>query len=679
MNDFTKDLSNRSLSNNYKYNRYNLRSNIDVELTPTTKIGVMISGVISKTLDPGFNWGGLLSATPISYPIVYDHKLVTSPVNFAGSPLISAIGQNAAEKNSNTIALTVNFRQKLDFITQGLLIRGMTSYDSYYAHNITRSQGYITYMVNYLPDATGNVIRQLTPSGEEYLVTDPADSWGRNRKTHTEAALEYKRSFNNHNIGGLVLTTFDKKWYTTDSAKDKYYSIPMSYSGLVGRFTYDYNSKYLIEINIGYNGSENFPTSKRFAWFPAVSFGWNITEEPFIKQHINSNILDKLKIRGSQGVVGNDATDSGFRFLYLDSEYTTGGGAVFGDGTPVSRPGYLEGKLGNPLVTWETATKQDLGLELSMFKSKLTFTGDVFRSDRKNILTLRNTLPVSVAMATQDYYNLGRIKNHGFEMEARWHQDLGKFSYYFGGNYSFARNKIIELDEVKDPLNPNLWRTGQRLGQNFGLIADGFFSSADEIARGPIMGNPGLGDTRYIDVNGDGIVSVKDFMPIGNPEFPEINYGIDFGGSFKGFEISFLFQGATNTSKMMGGYFQKPFDVNGGMMDFTVAERWTPENAANALRPRLTLNYSNPNSYLSSTLWLRDGSYLRLRNVEIAYRFNSKLIQKIFGIDGLRIYANGQNLFTWDKLKIIDPEADTNTSWRYPQIKNYNIGIKLDF
>jgi TonB-linked SusC/RagA family outer membrane protein len=678
MHDFTKELDNRSLSNNYKYNRFNLRSNIEVDLTPTTKIGVMVSGIISKTLDPGFSWGGLLSVTPVSFPIAYDHKVVVSSINFAPSPIRGAIGQSIDEKSSNTLALTVNFNQKLDFISNGLSFRGMTSYDSYYAHNIARTQGYTAYLVDYLPDAKGNVVRQLTPAGEEYLVTDPSESWGRNRKTHTEAALEYKRSFDKHNIGGLVLTTFDKKWYTT-GISDKYYSIPMSYSGLVGRFTYDYSSRYLLEFNMGYNGSENFPASKRFAWFPAVSTGWNLTEESFFKNLISPDILDKLKIRGSFGVVGNDATASGFRFLYLDSEYSTGGGAMFGDGTPVSGSGYIEGKLGNPAVTWETATKQDIGLELSMFNSKLTFTGDIFRSDRKNILTLRNTLPVSAAMATQDYYNLGRINNHGFEMEVRWRQNLGKFSYYLGGNYSFARNKILEIDEVKDPLNPNLWRTGQRLGQNFGLIADGFFNSADEIARGPVMGNPGLGDTRYIDINGDGIVSMKDLMPIGNPEFPEINYGIDLGGSFKGFDLSFLFQGATNTSKMMGGYFQKPFDVNGGMMDFTVAERWTPENALNAVRPRLTLNYANPNSYLSSTLWLRDGSYLRLRNVEFAYRFDRKLIKKLFGLDGLRIYANGQNLFTWDKLKVVDPEADANGSWTYPQEKIYNIGIKIDF
>jgi len=678
MNSYQGQL-NRQLDNNYNYDRYNLRSNIDVDVTPTTKVGVMISGIISKANDPGFNFGTLISTTPISYPIVYEDRILQSSVNFAGTPLMSMVGTSMTEKNANTMALTVNFNQKLDFITKGLLFRGIASYDSYYSHNTTRSQGYILYNIDKPYIDEDGTEKYGVPTGENYLVTDPSEAWSRKRTIHAEAAIEYKNSFGKHNFAGLLLTTLDKKWYTASS----YNWIPVTYDGVVTRFTYDYNSKYMLEFNMGYNGSENFPENKRFAWFPAFSAGWNVGEESFIKSNISRDILDKLKIRVSHGVVGNDQTSAN-RFLYLDSEYKTseyksGGGAVFGDATSKAYAGLVAGKLGNKSITWETATKENFGIEVSMFKNKLTFNADYFTSDRKNILTLLKSTPAHISILDADYFNLGHVKNHGYEFEGKWRQEIGKFSYYIGGNYSFARNKIIYMDEVLDYANPNRWRTGTRLNENFGLIANGFFNTTDELARGPVYGTPGLGDARYVDINGDGVVDSKDEMPIGNPEFPEINYGINMGFGYKGFDVSVLFQGASNTTKMMSGKFQKPFDVNGGMMEFAVAERWAPDNIENAVRPRLTLNYANPSSYVNSTMWLRDGSFLKLRNVEVSYRFNSKMIKNLIGLAGLRIYANGQNLFTWDKLKVVDPEASTSDSWTYPQLRVYNVGVKVDF
>lgn len=679
MRDYSGVL-NRRLDNNYRYNRFNLRSNVDVDVTPTTKVGVMVNGIISQTNDPQFNFNGnssgLLAATPISYPIIYSDKIIGSTVNFAPSPLTLAIGQNLIEKNGNTISLTLNLNQKLDFLLKGLNFRSMASYDSYYSHNISRTQGYILYYINYLPDENGNVVRQLSPQGENSLVTDPTDAWGRNRKIHGEAALEYRNKFNHHNLYGLILGTLDKKWYTAST----YNYIPNAYEGVVGRFSYDYKSKYLLEFNIGYNGSENFPANKRFAWFPAFSGGWNVAEEDFVKKIISEDILDKLKLRASYGVVGNDASPNGVRFLYNNNEYTSGGGGYFGDVSHNYVQGYQEGKMGNANVTWETAAKRNFGVEVSMFKNKLSFSADIFRSNRKNILMANQSMPTHVVIySPSDIFNIGETENHGFELEAKWNHTIGKFNYYVGGNYSFARNKWIYNGEVKDMNNPNLWTTGQRIGQNFGLVWDGFFNNADELARGPLIGTPGIGNARYIDVNGDGVVDTKDYMPIGNPAFPEINYGINAGFSYKGFECSVLFQGVSNVSKLLYGKFQKPFDQNGGMMDFEVAERWAPDNIANAVRPRLTLNYANPNDYLSSTMWLRDGSYLKLRNVEISYRFDPKFIKKALGVNGIRIYANGQNLFTWDKLKVIDPEGNTDDGWTYPQLKVYNIGTKIDF
>ncbi len=680
MNDYS-DVLGRNLDNNYRYNRFNLRSNIDVDVTPTTKVGVMVNGIISATNDPQFNFNGnssgLLAASPISYPFIYDNKLIGSTVNFAPSPMPLAVGQKLIEKNGNTISLTLNLNQKLDFLLKGLNFRGMASYDSYYSHNISRTQGYVLYYINYYPDENGDVVRQFSPQGENSLVTDPDDTWGRNRKIHGEAALEYRNKFGNHNVYGLVLGTLDKKWYTASQLS----YIPNAYQGIVGRFSYNYLSKYLAEFNIGYNGSENFPANKRFAWFPAYSLGWNVAEEEVVKKLIGEDILNKFKLRASYGVVGNDASPGGVRFLYNNNEYFSGGGAYFGDATtPKIVTGYQEGKMGNANVTWETATKRNFGVELTMFKNKLSLTADVFQSNRKNILMANQLMPTHVVIySPTDIFNIGETENHGYEFEAKWNHTIGKFNYYVGGNYSFARNKWIYNGEIKDMNNPNLWTTDRRLGQTFGLIWDGFYNDADELAQGPLIGTPKVGNARYIDVNGDGVVDTKDYTPIGNPTFPEINYGLNAGISYGGFEFSVLLQGAANVSKFLSGKFQKPFDQNGGMMDFVVDERWSPDNMANAIRPRLTLNYANPNDYLSSTMWLRDGSYLKLRNVELSYRINPRFVKKILGINGIRVYANGQNLYTWDKLKVIDPEGNTGDDWTYPQLKVYNIGTKIDF
>ena len=307
---------------------------------------------------------------------------------------------------------------------------------------------------------------QFKPSGEQFLVTT-SNTWGRSRKMHGELALEYKNTLGKHTIGGLLLATADKKWYTTDVLKDKYYTVPMSYLGVVSRFTYDYSSKYLFEVNMGYNGSENFPADKRYALFPAVSIGWNVAEEKFIKDNISDDILGKLKLRGSYGIVGNDVsygTDANgnavqYRFLYLPTPYYSGGGAVMGDVTsPANQAGFIGGALGNINVTWETAAKQNFGFELSMLKNQFAFNFDLFKSDRKDILMRQNTMPIHTALPP-DTYNLGLTTNQGFEMDGKWRQDLGGFSYFIGGNYSFSRNKIIEMDEVMDINNPNTWKT----------------------------------------------------------------------------------------------------------------------------------------------------------------------------------------------------------------------------
>lgn len=681
MKNMTKQVDGLAYSHGYNYKRVNLRSNVDVNLTPTTTIGVQLGGIISNKVAPPDVFTKVIQSAAIAGG-VFDRKMIILPNIPWGESPMQPLLESISDQSANTINTNINFKQNLDFVTKGLLVRGLASYDSYYAHTLKKTEDKVIYRVQDGFDPDGNPTKVLEQAWEQSgMLPAPTESWSRRQSMHAELALEYKRNFREHAIGALVLGTLDKKWwmYNGDEAISQYITIPVSYMGMVGRVTYDYSSRYLLEFNMGYNGSENFAEGKRFAFFPAVSVGWNLAEEKFMQKIINPNILSKLKLRVSYGLTGNDNTERR-RFMYLSGEYTTSSGAIFGSSTQTSMGGYKEGKLGNKEVTWETAAKQNYGIDIGLFKNRLSLTAEFFYDDRKDVLATRATEPAHLAISGQDVYNIGRVKNKGYELEGRWNHQIGKLSYYVSANYSFARNKIIEDGSIRDPQNPHLWTTGHSVGTKWGYNFEKFYTSQEEIDKGPNLGNPTIGDAKYIDVNGDGSITSDDKIALGYPEIPEINYGFSFGGSYKGFDFSCLFQGAAHTSKLLDGIFRKPFFNNQGMPSFIVNERWTPENAADAVRPKLTLAYTSM-SYENSTLWVRDGSYLKLRNVEIAYTFNSKQLSgwlRFAKLNSLRVYVNGQNLFTWDKLKFVDPESKTG-SYNYPQLRVFNAGLSLNF
>jgi TonB-linked SusC/RagA family outer membrane protein len=488
--------------------------------------------------------------------------------------------------------------------------------------------------------------------------------------------MEYNRTFGKHTLGGLLLYTQRKQFYHSLS----YPGIPLGYQDFVTRFTYNYSQKYLVEFNMGRNGSENFPVNSRFGWFPAVSGGWVVTNEPMVKKFIGEDVLSYLKLRASYGAVGNDRMGS-LRFLYFPSEYLSGGGAIFGE-DPVSRAGYYEGKLGNPNVTWEKSLKQNYAAEFRFIKNKLTLNLDYFIEKRSNILTARRTVPSHVAAVLQDAYNIGSVENGGYEIELGWNDKIGKSNYWVRGNYSFARNKILFMDEAYNAQYPLLNQTGQRVGEVFGYTFMGFFNSQDDINKWPRQFNMNQrpGDVKYADITGDGVVDVNDRSPIMHPSFPEINYGFSGGFTIKNFDFSFLFQGAANMSMSLGFNALLPFSAYGSAMDF-IRNRWyagSPDNNANAKIPRLTLNYADMTNYYNSSLWIRDASYLRLRNLQVAYNLNAAFLKKI-GASSMKVFANGQNLLTWDTLKFIDPENVASGSMTYPQLKVFNFGINLQF
>ncbi len=535
----------------------------------------------------------------------------------------------------------------------------------------------IRYNIARLPDNSINYIPQSQEQPFTYNSTIT-----KNRREYVEVGIDYKRTFGAHAVTALVNYNQTKNFNP-----DLQFLIPNAYQGVVGRTTYGFKDKYLVEFSCGYNGTENFAPGKRFGFFPAVSLGWVVSEEKFFPK---TNLITFLKIRGSSGQVGNDRI-GGDRFLYRPSAFTQQtNGYYFGEvgSTYAGYTRLIEGKLGNPNVTWERAVKQNVGVEMNLFKDKLSLTADYFVENRDNILANLGTVPVIVG-ATLPAYNLGKMKNSGFDGDFTFRDKIGKLKYWVKGNFTYAHN-VIEFQDEVTKLYPYQQRTGQRLGQFFGLQADGLYQTWDEVndPNRPVSAwnNNKIqpGDIRYVDINKDGKINVDDEVPIGFSNFPEKVFGFSFGGSLRGFDFSVLLQGATNVSVPYNRRQIRGFAENTGAVDYLV-ESWSQERVDQGLPikfPHLSIgDVVQQHNYRQSSYFVVDGSYLRIKNAEIGYSLDPKKLAKR-KIGSLRFYANANNLFTWSKLfPGIDPESDPGATNEepYPITRTVNIGAKIQF
>lgn len=674
---------------NYGYRRYNYRANLDINVTNTTKLSLTTGGRSEirdepLTEEPQFSiWRNIYFSQPYRGIGIVDGRHIQSDPRYVSGELRDALngyyGRGFQHAATNPLNIDLNLSQKLDVFTKGLEFRVKGAYNGTYSFNKTRASTKAVYRANYLhdldptkPDDKTIVYKKIGEDG----ILSYAESFSKARDWYFETALSYNRTFSAHTFTGLLLYNQSKTFYPSS-----YVDIPRGYVGLVGRITYDYKSKYLLDVNMGYNGSENFAPGRRFGLFPAVSAGWVMSEEPFMKDHVP--FIEYLKIRGSYGVVGNDRMGSS-RFLYLpDSYFTNVGGYSFGVNVPQNQLGAAEGKVGNPLVTWEKSRKKNLGFELNMFKGKIGIVADYFTEHRDKILTTRQAVPGILAIDLPAV-NIGVVDNKGYELQLKWRDKIGQVGYMISPNVSFSRNKIIEMDEI--PQNEAyMLRTGNRVNQPFGYIFDGFWS-AEDVANIAAFPNANYdakpGDLRYKDLNGDGFVNIDDQRAIGFPDYPEYTFGLTLQAQYKGFDINMLWTGATNVSRAFQGSFQIPFGPTQafGLMEYMADGRWTPETASSATYPRMSfLGVENNTKY--SDFWLRDASYIRLKNIELGYRFDAANIRflKKAGISSLRIYTNGYDLLTFDKLKVIDPESVPTENAQYPLMKIYNFGFNVTF
>ena len=671
--------------------RYNFRSNLDFKITDDFKATVQLATQIENVRTPGAGntnvWKDVSYANPMASPGIIDGKIIRLDGVMGTTNPWSTLRSNGYDNDSKN---NVNTTLRLDYdlsraLLKGLSVHGSISYDSYYYSRKSFRKSLPSYTAVRDPDNADNIL--YIPTGEEN-VWSASSSYGKNRKVYMEAGINYARTFGQHS--GTAMILYNQSKYYSPSLQ---YYVPNAYQGLVGRVTYDYASRYLAEFNMGYNGTENFAKGKRFGFFPAFSAGWVVTEEPFFPKN---DILVFLKIKASYGIVGNDKI-GGDRFLYLPSSYGDAEDKAinrynFGDASsPYSSLEIIENKIGNPDLTWEKAKKMNLAFEMNFFKNHLTTTIEIFKERRNNILANRNTQPMIIG-ANLPAYNMGEMENKGWEIDVNYRNNIRDFNYWARFNYSFARNKVLYKDEIKKKYAYQM-ETGRRLNQFYGLLFDGFYNSWEEINAldRPVSSWNGNklqpGDIRYVDVNKDGVIDEYDEVPIGYSPTPEIIYGFSFGFSWKGFDLSALFQGADNVSIKYFGRSLWPFINGHESAKELIKERWTQEryDAGETISfPRLSLspNKDTDNNYRDSDFWIRDASYLRLKNVEIGYTFSRKMVKPL-GVQSIRLYVSGSNLITWTDVIDLDPEAPSRAGNveinSYPLQKIYNIGLNINF
>lgn len=661
--------------------RYNFRSNVDIDLAKNFTVELGLGGIIQYGNYPGSGTG-----TGTGADAIFDALRITSPIMFPirnpdGSPggVLNFLGSNPwgevtqsgyIRQDRNVLQGTFDAKWDLsDLVTKGLTVRGKFGYDHYYrGDQVRRKQFEVKEYLGKDPDGNDvyNVLREATALG--YNVSNTI-----NRRLYLEGGLNYNRSFDKHDISGMLL--FNMAENIDLNAATSIGNLPKRRQGIAGRATYGFNNTYFIELNFGYNGSENFPKEKRFGFFPSVSGGWVLSNERFW----GLDFVNQMKIRGSYGLVGND--EIGQRFLFVSRINRGADGYRFGDAQQIWS-GFAEGFIANPDVTWEVAKKGNIGFDLGLLNDQITLQVDAFRDIRDHILTQRRTVPYVAGYAVDavPYANLGKVKNQGVDasLEIK-HATTGGLFYSVRGNFTFAKNKILENDQ---PIQryPYLTEAGNPVGQPFGLEAVGLFKDQEDIDNSPLQNYsiPRPGDIKYKDQNGDDVINDFDKVPIGYPRVPEISFG--FGGTlaYKGFDFSAFFNGATRTSIFIDGRSIQPFNQgfgSGTVLREYYDNRWTPDNP-DGHYPRV-LAGNSPNNFRQSTYYQHDGSYIRLRNAEIGYTIPKHLIQR-FGIETIRVFINGTNLYTWDKIKIIDPESD-NGIGRYPLQQSFNLGLLVNF
>lgn len=671
-----------------KLNKYNMRSNVDVNITKTTVARISIGGYLQDTNGMVDNddtrasdyvLGAAFETPPFVHPAIYSSGEIPK-VKSRLNPWARATQHGFTTYSSAKIESLFSLEQDLKFLLPGLRVKGIFSFDRYMRSGVVRSKSPDYYYPATGRKDDGSLDITIADYGQMFLGTDQKKEWG-NRATYLEGNVNYSQRFGEHNVEAMFL--YNQRDYQDGSV------VPYRRMGIAGRTSYSYGNRYIAEFNFGYNGSENFAKGYRFGFFPSVALGYLLTEEPFMED-IKKNV-SKIKLRGSWGLVGNDQLE-GRRFAYIttinssnDNQYK------WGVNNDYHRTGRFEGDFGIPNLTWETVEKVNLGLELGLWNA-LDFQVDWFRENRRDIFMKRNTIPSAAGFMNTPWANFGKVDNRGVDLSLVFNKQLTEDWFVgFRGTMTYAKNKIVEQDEAPGVMGTNRQRTGLPVGQLFGLVADGLFTEGDfsDVEKGILKeGIPSHtftskirpGDIKYVDIDGDGAVTDMDEVALKGTTDPQLVYGVGANASYKNFDINIFLQGNGKTYRFIGGSGFLPGSSMGSMYNIfdNYQDRWTPENPSqDVFYPRLTYG-QNENNSKNSTWWLRDMSMLRVKDLEVGYRLPKNLIHKA-GVKSLRLYLKGSNLLTFSRFKMWDPELATGNGMKYPIMKSISFGLDVNF
>jgi TonB-linked SusC/RagA family outer membrane protein len=705
---FTKDNgllnvpSKSNFNNNIDFKKYLLRSNVNINLTSTTEVVFRFQAGVDDYTGPihggAATYEMSMKANPVLFPAFYPadeankHKDRILFGNYDTGNYLNPYAElvkGYKEGSSSRILSQFEIKQNLESILEGLNARIMVNMNRQSEFSIVRGYEPYYYGIGGLDEKGDYILSNFNKeTGKDYLGYKEQ---GKNIKNvyYGEFALSYNNKFaDKHGLSGMLVGTIRESTSANPGNLEK--SLPYRNVGLSGRFTYSYDDRYFTEFNFGYNGSERFDESNRFGFFPSVGVGYILTNEKFWK--IQS--VDKLKFKATYGLVGNDAIGSADdRFYYMSNVDLASGGYNFGTKLDYSRKGVKIKRYQNEDVSWETAYKTNLGVELGLF-NMIEIEADIFHERRTNILMSRASIPVSLGLEAAVKANLGEAMGQGLDMSIRANKYFNNGLWLsLIGNFTYAVSEYKFIEEPDYSATPWMSKVGNSLRQQYGYIAERLFYDDEDIENSPkqTFGPYMPGDIKYKDVNEDGQITKLDKVPIGFPTDPEIVYGAGISAGYKDFDFSCFFQGSSRSSFWIDYKNTAPFINNNnkddGVPDGKIvnqamlkayADNYWSEDHKNpyALYPRLSDTY-NQNNGQKSTWFMCDGSFLRLKSLEIGYSLPKNIIEK-FKMEKLRVYLSGSNLYTWSSFDLWDPENASN-GLAYPNQRVFNIGCQVNF
>lgn len=706
-NGILKQVPSNLFDNNIKLDKYTVRSNVNINLTKTTELGVRVSGTFDSYQGPiqggSQVYSQAIKASPVLFPAMYAPDAAKQYTNH---PMFGNYGTSANYLNpyaemargykeyENTVILAqLELKQDFSFITEGLKGRllGNVTRTSYY--DLQRSYTPFYYALDsYDKKKDEYTLSALNPDlGTDYLGYSPG-SKKVGSSLYLEASLSYDRTFvEKHNVSGMLVYTVREGKSGNENTLQK--SLPTRNLGLAGRFTYGFSDRYFAEFNFGYNGSERFDKSHRWGFFPSGGLGWVVSNEKFWADKPISKVVNMLKLKGSYGLVGNDnISNNDNRFFYLSevNMNNSGRGMNFGTNFDEGYNGISISRYANPKIGWEISHKMNVGFELKLFND-LEIQAEYFKERRTNILQERADIPSLMGFQAPIRANIGEAKGQGVDISLDYSHIFNKNLWTtIRGNFTYASSEFSEYEEPDYSATPWRSKIGSKLSQTYGYIAERLFVDDEDVANSPKQqfGEYTAGDIKYKDINRDGIIDEQDIVPIGYPTTPEIIYGFGFSVGYKAFDFNCFFQGSARSSFFISPLritpFAQPYDpdnelggkqANNALLQVIADNHWSESNQnMYAFWPRLS-DTAISNNNQSSTWWLRDGTFLRMKSAEIGYTLPKRLTSKA-KLENLRIYVSGTNLFNISKFKIWDTEMGNN-GLGYPVQRVFNVGIQL--